>query len=256
MRGQHEHRPNTLRDAPLQYAPRNELGVVYLFAHVAKKLQLRIEEIRPKFPDCIAYRRVGDSEKRIRIEFEFKSSNFKTHKHNQKDCDWIVCWHDDWPDAPSRLHIESLKKHFGAEPKIWIQPAIKSQWSYLGGHDEINWALSKRATQRDLLLMYRCYPEKSIRDVFVLDGELTKGKADWRKGDCYGGLIKRVCNLEAPIFLEDMRMHRVLKTSSFIRSNMQGNLLVSEYWPYLYEIIVARNPRAKRFLTEWHPEKL
>jgi hypothetical protein len=57
----------------MEYAPNNELGVVFLFAHVAKRLQLRIEEMRPSFPDCIAYKRIGDREKRMRIEFEFGS---------------------------------------------------------------------------------------------------------------------------------------------------------------------------------------
>jgi hypothetical protein len=38
-----------------------------------------------------------------------------------------------------------------------------------------------------------------------------------------------VCKLDAPIFLDDMRNHRVLSTAGFIRKNMQGGggLLVS-----------------------------
>lgn len=52
-------RPLPLKSAPLQDAPTNELGVVFLFAHIAKRLQFRIEEIRPAFPDCLAYRHIG-----------------------------------------------------------------------------------------------------------------------------------------------------------------------------------------------------
>jgi hypothetical protein len=99
-------RPPLLKSAPLQYAPRNELGVVFLFAHVAKRLQFRIEEIRAGFPDCIAYRHAGDSEKRVRIEFEFRSSSFKAHRHDSKQCDCIVCWHHDWPDVPDRMEVD------------------------------------------------------------------------------------------------------------------------------------------------------
>lgn len=40
-----------LTNAPLQYAPNGEMGVVYLFANIAKKLQFRIEEIRAAYPD-------------------------------------------------------------------------------------------------------------------------------------------------------------------------------------------------------------
>lgn len=73
------YRPEVLEGAPLHYAPRNELGVVYLFSHIAKKLGIKsVDEIRPQFPDCIAYRKIGSREKKIRIEFEFKSKKFKT----------------------------------------------------------------------------------------------------------------------------------------------------------------------------------
>lgn len=100
-------KPVAIKNAPLEYAPANELGVVFLFAHVARRLQFRIEEIRPQFPDCIAYRRMGDSEKKTRIEFEFRSSSFKAHGHDVAKCDVIVCWHHDWPDVPPRSMLSN-----------------------------------------------------------------------------------------------------------------------------------------------------
>jgi len=251
-----KHHPLELRNAPMRYAPENELGVVYLFANVAKKMQLRIEVIQPHYPDCIAYRRVGDGEKRLRIEFEYRSSSFRSHKHNSRQCDTIVCWHHDWPDAPSSIEIIELKRFFGVGAKVWIQPVIRSQWGYIDGYKHVNWAVSKRATPGDLLLMYRCAPAKEIRDVFVLDSQLSRGKADWRKGYCYGGHIKRIATLQAPLFLDDFRQHKILKTASFVRRNMQGNLLVSEYWPYLYEMIISRNPKAVRALVKYSPDKI
>ena len=251
-----DNRPNTLSNAPLQYAPENELGVVYFFAHIARKLQYRVERVRQEFPDCIAYKRAGDSEKRVRIEFELKSGNFKAHKHDPRKCDCIVCWHNDWPDHPSNLEIIELKRYFGVAPKVWIQPALKSQWHWLDDNDNLRWSLSKRVTHGDLLLMYRCHPEKSIREIFVLQGGLAKGKASWREGDAYFGRIIRLCDLGSPIFLEDMQRHKVLQTSPFVRRNMQGNHLVSEYWSYLYEMIIARNPKLKLLLRDYAPEKL
>ena len=102
--------------------------------------------------------------------------------------------------------------------------------------------------------MYRCYPAKSIKDIFVFTGELNRHKAGWRNGDCYGGEIKKLCELDSPIFLDDFRNHKILKTSSFVRRNMQGNLLVSEYWPYIYQMILARNPKLKKLLSKYAPE--
>ena len=81
-----------LENAPMQYAPQNELGVVFLFAHVAKRLRLKVETIRPQYPNCIAYQKTGRGEKPVRIEFEYRSRNFRAHRHKVKHCDWLVCW--------------------------------------------------------------------------------------------------------------------------------------------------------------------
>ena len=53
----YEKRPEVLEGAPLHYAPENELGVVFLFSHLAKKWRVKVEQIRAKYPDCIAYQK-------------------------------------------------------------------------------------------------------------------------------------------------------------------------------------------------------
>jgi hypothetical protein len=252
-----------LTNAPLQYAPNGEMGVVYLFANIAKKLQFRIEEIRAAYPDCIAYRQVGDREKMVKIEFEYRSSNFKAHRHNPKLCDCIVCWHHDWHDVPRRIEVIELKKFFGVPFKVWIQGAVKSEQHWLDdGEKHLKWVVSSRATEGDLLLMYRCSPSRSITDVFRFCGTgkiyNDGGNQGNRKAKYFYGDVERVCKLDAPIFLEEMRKHRVLRTSSFIRSSMRGRggLLVSEYWPHLYAMLYARNPKHRRTLAKYAPEKL
>jgi hypothetical protein len=45
---------------------------------------------------------------KARIEFEFKASNFVEHGHDPAQCDFIVCWENDWPDCP--LKVIELKK--------------------------------------------------------------------------------------------------------------------------------------------------
>jgi hypothetical protein len=251
-------RPLPLTNAPLQYAPKGEMGVVFLFAKIAKQLQFRVEEIRAAFPDCIAYRYVGNSEKRVRIEFEFKSSSFKTHRHNPAHCDCIVCWHHDWPTAPRHIEVIELKRFFGVPFKVWIQVAIKDQQDQLDKRNRLDWALSTRVTHGDLLLMYRGYPSCKIADIFrFVEVRLKRGQAGWRDGEANFGRIERVCKLESPIFLEDMRNHRILRTASFIRQNMQGRgHLVSEYWPYIYSMLRERNPKVRPLLEKFAPEKL
>ena len=91
----------------LVYAPMNENGVIFLFGKVADDLNMYIEEIKPGYPDCIGRRYIGKGWERVAIEFEFKSSNFKTHKHDPKSCDLIICWENDWKDCP--IEVIELK---------------------------------------------------------------------------------------------------------------------------------------------------
>ena len=104
-------RGETLERGPLQYAPQNELGVVFLFAAIAPRLRLRVERIQSAFPECVAYQKSGFGEKRIQVEFEYRSSSFCTHKHDATECDWLVCWEHDWPEVPPRIHVVELRRY-------------------------------------------------------------------------------------------------------------------------------------------------
>jgi hypothetical protein len=86
----------------LVHAPINEMGVVYLFGTMAEKLGFKIESFNPTgFPDCEGKRTVSKGRwQRVRIEFEFRSSNFLQHKHDVSKCDLIVCWIHDWKNSP------------------------------------------------------------------------------------------------------------------------------------------------------------
>jgi hypothetical protein len=99
----------------LRHAPINELGVVYIFGMVSLELGFIVEALQSAYPDCEAKRSIGnDRWQRVRIEFEFRSSSFKAHKHPLDGADLIVCWEHDWPDSPIevielRTAIVSLK---------------------------------------------------------------------------------------------------------------------------------------------------
>ncbi|MFC1485719.1 hypothetical protein ACFL55_01670 [Candidatus Latescibacterota bacterium] len=79
----------------LVYSPINEQGVVFLFGRVLEDLNLYIEEIRIKYPDCVARRYTGKGWERVYIEFEYQASNFIQHSHDPDECNIIVCWEDD-----------------------------------------------------------------------------------------------------------------------------------------------------------------
>ncbi|MFC1993105.1 winged helix-turn-helix domain-containing protein [Chloroflexota bacterium] len=92
----------------LIYGPLNENGVIFLFSKIHDKLGINIEAIQAGFPDAKGRRKTAKGWVDIWIEFEFKSSNFKIHRHDPAECDLIVCWEHDWKDCP--IEVIALKE--------------------------------------------------------------------------------------------------------------------------------------------------
>lgn len=91
----------------LQYAPINEQGVVFLFGKLHKELGIIVEAIQTGFPDAKGRKKIRAGWQEIAIEFEYRSSNFLSHKHEIQHCDLIVCWMHDWKECP--LEVVELK---------------------------------------------------------------------------------------------------------------------------------------------------
>ena len=251
-----DQRPEVLEGAPMRFAPQSELGVVFLFSRLAKKLRLRVDTVQGGFPDCVAYQKSHGKENKIRIEFEFKARNFKMHRHDPNLCDWIVCWENNWPDAPKRLHIVELRREYGLGFNVWILPAAEYYRDELNNYVRANWSLPSQCHKGDLLLFYLTRKQMAIGHVFVATERAKLVKAGYRAGKDYMGDIRRVCIINSPVFLDDLRAHRVLKTAGFVRAYMIGRPNVTEYWPYLYDMIIKRNRSAKKLLARFAPENI
>lgn len=100
----------------LLHAPVNEQGVVLLFGMVARELGYIVESVQEGFPDCEGKRQVGPSSwERVRIEFEYQSRTFREHGHDPAACDLIVCWDDNWPEAPLPvLDLQTALRNLGS----------------------------------------------------------------------------------------------------------------------------------------------
>lgn len=240
--------------APLDYAPDNEQGVVYLFSHLARsRFGLRVERVQGGFPDCVAY--LGS--KRVRIEFEYRSRNFAVHRHDPKQCDWVVCWIHDWPAAPRNLRIVELRREFGLGFNVWLQPVGADYRDYLAEIDRSpRWSVPSQATEGDLLLVHRTSPDSHIRDVFRMDGPVRQVVARWKEGKDWMGPIRRVCTLKAPLHFSQLQAHKVLANAGFVRGQMRKRYRATEYWPELYHMVVARNPAVAGSLGPYGPARI
>lgn len=248
----------------MHYAPENEMGVVFLFSHLAKRWRLRVEEIKTGFPDCIVYQKAHGKEKRIAIEFEFKSKNFDIHRHSAKKCDWIVCWEHNWPAAPKHLNIVELRREFGQGFNVWVMPVKKEYQEDLENYPYGPWSAPAQAHKNDLVLFYfsggenKCikYIYRCVeRAFFVKKASWKKGIDQWKKASDHRATIKRICELKAPVFLADLQRHRVLRTAGFVRSDLRGRVNATEYWPYLHDLITRRNPLSRALLKKFSPDR-
>jgi hypothetical protein len=98
------------------YAPLNENGVFLLFGKVAEDLNMYVEEIRPEAPDAIVRRFMGKGWERLRVEFEYRSSEYRQQGEDGDLCDAIVCWEHDWADCPVEVielrdRIREMENH-------------------------------------------------------------------------------------------------------------------------------------------------
>lgn len=110
----------------LMHAPVTEAGVVHLFGLLGPEVGMAVEHIGTRFPDCIAMRAGPDGKwRRIAVEFELKSSNFRVHGHDATKCDVIVCWEDDWEGCPVEVVelksvLERAGRNIGTSPHFHI----------------------------------------------------------------------------------------------------------------------------------------
>ena len=168
-----------------------------------------------------------------------------------------MCWEHNWPEVPEHIEVIELRKEYGLGFNVWIQP-VGDPWKAQTATCTINKkaSVSRLSHTGDLLIYYHTHPDMCLKDIFVLISPVKRLKAKHRKGMDYNARARRVCHLKSPIFLDDLRRHQVLKTSFFVRSRMQGRPRATEYWPYLYDMIIKRNADATKRLAKYAPDRL
>lgn len=70
---------------------KNEMCVIVTFAQQAKAAGFEIVSIRADYPDA----EIKHNGQIYRTEFEYRSSSFFLHGHDERECDLVICWFHD-----------------------------------------------------------------------------------------------------------------------------------------------------------------
>lgn len=244
-----------LQNAPLDHVPDNEQETIFLFSQMYRQLGFtKVLKFQPHgFPDCMAYR----GKKQIGIEFELKSSSFLAHGHNPKECDYLVCWEDNWQNVPKNLKVIELRNYFMLNPNVWMISVGKESKNDLDNEDyHEKWSVPAKVYVGDIILFYYNAPDSAIKNIFVAEGKKVREQAgDWnnRETDIYAP-VRMICRLDNPLSLKEMQNDDILKESGFVKRDMNGKCEVTEYAPKLRELILAKNPEIEGKLRTAHWE--
>ena len=92
------------------YAPLNEAGVVLLFSKVMDDLGIIYESSPISGFDMVGRIETEQGFELKYFEFEYRSSNFKSHGHDASMVDYLVCWEHEWGGCPEDLQVLELKQ--------------------------------------------------------------------------------------------------------------------------------------------------
>lgn len=247
-----EYVPELIEGAPLRYAPNNEAGVVFLFSHVCKRMQIQVESIQAGFPDCIARQRVGGKERRIRIEFEYRSSNFRQHRHPADGCDWIVCWKHDWPGVPKNLEVIELQRFFGNEFNVWVcMGELLEQWP-----QREEYVFGRKVRKGDLVFFYERHPRQRIKHVYSVHSEGTLGALPGvRERFSHTHTLKKLCEFDPPISIRSLESKTLAPIRDAIFSQAH-NRRVTDHWWLLHWYICKRFPHLSGKFKNFEPSRV
>ena len=242
-------RPLQLDRSELPFEPKNEQGVVYLFARLAEQLGVKVELVQTRFPDCVALK----DGKRIEIEFEFRSRNYD----HPRPCDWLVCWRHDWAGIPAQMQVVELRRVFGIGRGVWsvsLDGSVADRIPRGGGASRTGYSVPPQAGEGDLILIYRPHPERRISEIVQVASPIFKAKRDDTRREDWFARYRLATVLRNPITWDLLKSE--LPQANFVRGGMLARYSLLDNWERLFDLIVAENPAAAGDLRDFSPNNL
>lgn len=146
----------------------------------------------------------------------------------------------------SGVRSKITKKMFN----VWAVSFTEDSWADIDNFSiriDYVWSAPHRGVEGDLIVAYRTKPAKNIQDIFALAGD-----PEYYPDPEYFGWMasyRRIAQLENPVSYEELGSHASLKKVQ----NLLLRQSVSEQWPALYELILRKNPSARKALKDYEP---
>lgn len=154
--------------------PKNEMGVVVLFAEVCESYGVSIVNIQSAYPDAL----INMNGEYYRVEFEYYASNFLLHKHDPRNCDLVVCWIDDLKDRDFPLTVWQLSSRI--DPVIKIYSDVEKEIAFLRSENkEVTEHTGARIEQTARTLKEELQRPPSVREIQQRLREQDGVEAGW-----------------------------------------------------------------------------
>jgi hypothetical protein len=211
-------------------------------------MQLHVESIHAGFPDCIARQRVGGKEQCVRIEFEYRSSNFRAHGHPVDGCDWIVCWEHDWPTASAHIKVVELREYFGYGFNVWVLSC--EPWDERPAKHK--YYFQQRVAKGDLVLIYETSPRRSYRFVYAVAdrGTVHKVVCNGKISTSHVHTIRRICTLQPALHANVLEADRLIPAGAIYHGK------VTEHWWRIHALLLQRYPNCRAALGRFCPSQI
>ena len=130
----------------MTFQPENEIGVIVAFVQVAQEAGFEILSINNEFPDATIKR--GNAV--YQVEFEYRSSSFKYHGHDPRECDLVICWECDG-DCGGLPVLQLSDPHWFEQPIALASKDVKEITYWRWRAEKAETQLRQARSQIDLL---------------------------------------------------------------------------------------------------------
>lgn len=137
----------------------NEIGVIVKFSSECSRGNIKVIQISDAFPDAL----IEYHGQTYKVEFEYKASNFIQHKHDIRECDFIICWVNDLEETNYPIIDISVNDWWLQEPPVLHQET----------KEILYWKTRAKRAERSLRILKGNHQTAKVKPTLYVPRDLT-----------------------------------------------------------------------------------